>query len=234
LFQGTLAAAQGGNFWQAAGIGLVSSGIAHGLSEAGALTQALGGATTGAFASKVTGGSFVEGFATGLTVAGLNHALHSIVFKLKNPYYGKEPKYNESNPLHEHFDEAVTLEEWVRNNDGFNREEIINQRSDRSQSPLSSQKGGPRLRYVFNPQSGNIIDMRHMLIMGNNGPLIGNLVEVGQSLKGLKSGMNAQDFYSNKLGYRFYRGYYNNRGARFLRNSIYINIKKLFNEYSRI
>lgn len=78
---------------------------------------------------------------------------------------------------------------------------------NRSVTPLNSQQGGPELRYVFHPRTGNVIDMRHMLIVGNNGPLIGNFVEIGQYIAGLPSGMNRQDFYSNSLGYGFYRVY---------------------------
>lgn len=43
--------------------------------------------------------------------------------------------------------------------------------------------------------------------MGNNGPIIGNSVELGQQVAGLPSGMNRQDFYSNSLGYGFYKMY---------------------------
>lgn len=78
---------------------------------------------------------------------------------------------------------------------------------NRSSTPLNSQQGGPAIRYVFHPKTGNVIDMRHMLIMGSNGPIIGNSVELGQQMAGLPSGMNRQDFYSNSLGYGFYKMY---------------------------
>jgi hypothetical protein len=63
-----------------------------------------------------------------------------------------------------------------------------------------------KLRYIRDPQNTeNVIDMRHMLIMGANGPAVGNTVEVGQWLTpGNRSGMDPQDFYSNDLQYRFY------------------------------
>ena len=134
----------------------------------------------------------------------------------KGKYYNKKPTHNADNRLQEHYDEAVTLSEWSKANDGLTREQVINQRANRSSSPLNSQQGGPNLRYVFHPKTGNVIDMRHMLIMGNNGPLVGNMVEVGQKMAGLASGLNRQDFYSNSLGYGFYNTY-NDLGVKFMR-----------------
>jgi hypothetical protein len=55
-----------------------------------------------------------------------------------------------------------------------------------------------------------------MLIMGNNGPLVGNMVELGQQMAGQASGLNRQDFYSNSLGYKFYNTY-NDSGVQLMR-----------------
>ena len=79
LFQGGLAAAQGGNFWQGAAIGAASSGIASLTAGGGSLAQMATGAFTGGAIAEITGGNFVEGFATGLTVSALNHVLHDII-----------------------------------------------------------------------------------------------------------------------------------------------------------
>lgn len=46
-----------------------------------------------------------------------------------------------------------------------------------------------------------------MLIVGRYGMLVGTGGEIAQQIVGLPSGMNAQDFYSNNLGYRFYNIY---------------------------
>jgi hypothetical protein len=46
--------------------------------------------------------------------------------------------------------------------------------------------------------------MRHFLIIGSKGPLIGNGVEEFQYLKGYPSGRDPQDYFSNSLGYKFY------------------------------
>lgn len=93
VFQGALSAVQGGDFWQAAVIATASSSIASGVGNAGqaaiatgtrtatevAVAQALSGAFVGGFSSQISGGSFIEGFTTGLTVAALNHSLHAIL-----------------------------------------------------------------------------------------------------------------------------------------------------------
>ena len=60
------------------------------------------------------------------------------------------------------------------------------------------------MRYVRNPHDGRVLDMRHMLIVGNRPVIIGNLLEVLQWMVGQASGMDPQDFYSNGVGYQFY------------------------------
>lgn len=85
FFQGTMSSVvSGGSFWKGAAIGAGSS-------VAGSLTQNLGpmvqisaGGVTGGVTSVIQGENFVEGFATGLTVSGLNHALHSVQNNNKN------------------------------------------------------------------------------------------------------------------------------------------------------
>lgn len=98
-------------------------------------------------------------------------------------------------------------------NDNFDRieSEIITQRKDGSKTFLSSQKGGPRVRYIQDPINPTAaIDLRHMLIIGKQGEIVGNSVELGQSSVGMSSGANYQDYYSNYLGYQFYKVYGNN------------------------
>ena len=82
LFQGGLAAAQGGSFLQGAAIGAASSGIASFTTGGGPLAQMAMSAFTGGAIAEITGGNFVEGFATGLTVSALNHGLHDVAEKV--------------------------------------------------------------------------------------------------------------------------------------------------------
>ena len=189
-----------------------------GIGGTGGASMIVFGTIAGGAGAALTGGNFWQGAATGLIVSGLNHYAHQTKQpqQEKGKFYNKKPAHNSDNPLQEHYDEAVTLSEWSKANDGLTREQIVNQHTNRSSSPLNSQQGGPNLRYVFHPKTGNVIDMRHMLIMGNNGPLVGNMVEVGQQMAGLASGLNRQDFYSNSLGYGFYNTY-NDSGVQLMR-----------------
>lgn len=183
-------------------------------------TMIVTGGLSGGISAAIAGGNFWDGFKQGIITAGLNHVAHMTTDRLENgenpKYYDKKPRYDKNNSLQEHYSEAVTLSEWMKANEGLSRDQIINQMENRSSSPLNSQQGGPAIRYVFHPKTGNVIDMRHMLIMGNNGPIIGTSVEIGQQIAGLPSGMNKQDFYSNSLGYKFYKTY-NDTGAQLLR-----------------
>lgn len=103
-----------------------------------------------------------------------------------------------------------TVDDFYMNN--FNRgissqEDIINQRPDQSIID-DSQKGGPAVRYVRDPLNPNaVIDLRHMLVVGQKGNFLGNTVELIQAIGGSASAANYQDYYSNHLGYQFYKAY---------------------------
>lgn len=84
LFQGSLSAAQGGNFLQGAATAAAASVVGSVSASGGPVAQVTMGAFTGGATSLLTGGSFEQGFATGLTVSALNHALHSAVHSNKN------------------------------------------------------------------------------------------------------------------------------------------------------
>lgn len=97
LFQGGLAAAQGGKFWSSFAAGSVAS-LASSFWMGGALKGGgnwggiggnfaqstvgtlLFGTLAGGAGAKMTGGNFWEGAVTGLIVSGLNHAMHKISF----------------------------------------------------------------------------------------------------------------------------------------------------------
>lgn len=85
MFQGAIAAAEGGSFLQGAAIGAASSGVASLTTGGGEIAQMAMGAFTGGAIAEITGGNFVEGFATGLTVSALNHALHEVLQNIKIP-----------------------------------------------------------------------------------------------------------------------------------------------------
>ena len=91
LTQGGLSYLQGGNFWQGAATGAVSSIIAGGAERIGgndpfvisAVTLASGG-ISGGLTSMMTGGDFWDGAKTGLIVAGLNHVVHTMQERLSD------------------------------------------------------------------------------------------------------------------------------------------------------
>jgi RHS repeat-associated protein len=115
---------------------------------------------------------------------------------------GKEKKNDPY--MKSHGEQVYTMDQFIQENKGLTRNEIINQRQDRSKTFLGSQAGGPNMRYVINPHDGRVIDMRHMLIVGNSPVAVGNLLEVFQWTMKQASGMDPQDFYSNGVGYQFY------------------------------
>ncbi|MBK9564739.1 MAG: hypothetical protein IPO37_06000 [Saprospiraceae bacterium] len=80
LTQGGISAAQGGNFWQGALSGGISSGIGSGIDAIGGNGghQILGGGLGGGIGSAISGGNFWQGFGQGLAVGAFNHSLHSV------------------------------------------------------------------------------------------------------------------------------------------------------------
>ena len=114
----------------------------------------------------------------------------------------------QQNPLSQNSGTAVSLERFVAENSAFSMDQITTQRADSSWTFFRSQHGGPGLRYVNDPLNpGAVIDMRHMLIIGESGNFTGGLVELLQWSIFQSSGFNIQDFYSNNLGQYFYHEY---------------------------
>ncbi|PSL03009.1 hypothetical protein [Cecembia rubra] len=115
-----------------------------------------------------------------------------------------------SDLMNTHGEEFHDIHSFKLQNIGKTYENIINQREDKSWSFLGSQKGGPNIRYIRDPLNPNIIiDLRHLLIIGRLGPIIGNSVEVIQWVSGSQSAYDDQDYYSNELGYSFWANYSN-------------------------
>lgn len=101
--------------------------------------------------------------------------------------------------------DAIPLSEWVELYKNKSFHDIINEEPKNMGMP-----GGPTERYVTNPYDGNIMDMRHVMIVGfMYGQTVGASIERIQSFsaKTRESSFNAQDYYSNYLGaeYHSYR-----------------------------
>ncbi|HQQ98611.1 MAG TPA: hypothetical protein PLX35_15175 [Cyclobacteriaceae bacterium] len=88
------------------------------------------------------------------------------------------------------------MEQFLESNRGKSYDEIINQSRVRNGLP-----GGPEMRMVWNPRDGNIMDMRHVMVVGYQyGRIGGYIFEVGQLVRGLAQAFNGQDLYSNAIG----------------------------------
>ncbi|UZD22082.1 hypothetical protein PBT90_01240 [Algoriphagus halophytocola] len=103
---------------------------------------------------------------------------------------------------------AVTFEQFEDYYNGVDYEDIVTDNPDLSISGFGSQPGGPltSYRYVIDPLNPNlIIDMRHMLVIGRYGRAVGESVEILQWLSSEESAFDSQDFFSNELGYSFFK-----------------------------
>jgi hypothetical protein len=103
-----------------------------------------------------------------------------------------------------------TIDQFYEANLGKTLGEIMNQRSPQRVFGVPLASGGPQIRYItdpYNPSSGAVIDLRHLIIIGSYRPSFGSAVEWGQSVFGQKSAYDQQDYFSNNLGYEFSRRY---------------------------
>jgi hypothetical protein len=91
---------------------------------------------------------------------------------------------------------VFTLEQFLEANKGKSYDEIIGQRRVRNGLP-----GGPEMRMVLNPRDGNIMDMRHVMVVGYQYGRVGGYVfEITQWVRGIPQAFNGQDLYSNAIG----------------------------------
>lgn len=167
----------------------------------------IGGATVSGGASSVlAGGNFWDGARQGFITAALNHVAHSLT----------DPP-GKRKVLQQHREEAVTLKEWVEAYKGFSQEDIALERGkDNYGLPL-----GPsaKYRYVINPYDDNVMDMRHVVVVGYGmGETAGLGAELIQKIAGFfgkdptNSAFNLQDKYSNNIGAAFFSYDYRNYG----------------------
>lgn len=190
------------------------------------------GTVSGGLSSKLTGGNFWEGAAIGLVVSGLNHVAHK-TFTNDCPKCPKFKRWAEkrggNTDLQKHLGDAIPLEEWLEIYKDKTYDEIVNENPKNMGMP-----GGPKKRYVINPYDGNVMDMRHVMVVGfGYGRLSGFLVEhlkyagdwFGLNTRG--SAYDAQDYYSNDIGAR----YYNYRFKGIFSESPFSNFKKYFDKF---
>jgi len=132
-----------------------------------------------------------------------------------NPFSFRDPKglileKIFTGPLDTHSGVAITAEQFVNYVGGQSLSDV--QHSADQRTPTSdSSAGGPdtQYRYVRDPADPNaIIDMRHFLVVGQQGETFGLGVEIAQALQGIRnSAFDPQDFYSNAIGTQFFKNY---------------------------
>lgn len=142
---------------------------------------------TGGVVADLSGGEFWEGFGQAVIVTALNHLAHELV---------------QSDPLRQHEEVALTLEEWTARYGGMTREEVLENIG--VEYGVSGGPGRRTGRYMQLPD-GTVVDMAHFIVAGKAGKILGTLNEIQQYVRGSDSGFNQQDMYSNELGYNFYR-----------------------------
>jgi RHS repeat-associated protein len=104
-----------------------------------------------------------------------------------------------------HMDQAIEMRQFIIRAEGRTLNELQHEADERPRSDRTA--AGPRneIRFVINPRnSEEVIDMRHMLVVGPQGEIIGLLGEMGQLFGDNDSAFDAQDFLSNAIGADFY------------------------------
>lgn len=107
----------------------------------------------------------------------------------------------EDDPLKKHLEKAIPLDEWVEKYKDYSYFKIITEEGWKDGQPL-----GPEKRYVINPRDGNVMDMRHVMVVGYGyGNPFGDLIEHLQNLRASTrpSAYDPQDYYSNEIGDSF-------------------------------
>lgn len=113
------------------------------------------------------------------------------------------------NALHKNSDTAISLEKWVEKYGNWSQEAIALERGkDKYGLPLGPDE---KWRYVINPYDGNVMDMRHVVVVGYGmGEVKGLGAEIIQKIAGFfghdqtNSAFSPQDRYSNNIGAAFH------------------------------
>jgi hypothetical protein len=165
------------------------------------------GGLSGGLSSAIAGGNFWSGVREGLITAGLNHVVHSVVDGggEGDPKKGnKRSKSNTKGSLKDsHGEKVYSLEEWYQT---YNEKSYLEITTEKGY--IQGLPAGPIKRYVKNPIDGNVMDMRHVSVVGYGmGEMLGDGVEHVQYATGdgSNSAYDIQDYYSNKIGAYYYQ-----------------------------
>src|SRR5699024_5076733 len=107
------------------------------------------GGAAGGVGSAVSGGNFWHGVRNGLISSTLNHVAHSVL--------------QQQDPLKKHRNKVEhTLDEWIVRYKDKSWTEIAFENGSIDGLPAGPK---PNWRYVINPVDGNVMDMRHVVVV---------------------------------------------------------------------
>lgn len=107
----------------------------------------------------------------------------------------------QQDPLKKYLGQSIALDEWVETYKDVSYSDIITEAGWKDGQPL-----GPNKRYVINPNDGNVMDMRHVTVVGYGyGHPFGHIIEHLQYQRpsSRPSAYDPQDYYSNDIGDSF-------------------------------
>jgi RHS repeat-associated protein len=172
--------------------------------------------------------------AKGKRVGGIHRYLeYESGFKMDLPSWGGQGSYGsvwgmQQDPLKKHLDQAIDLKEWVENYRNFSYIDIVTEGGWKDGQPV-----GPKKRYVINPHDGNVMDMRHVTVVGYGyGHPFGHIIEYIQYLRPSTraSAFDLQDYYSNDIG-DSYKNYTILNPSQWNRSSWAIGFKNFLSNY---
>ena len=117
--------------------------------------------------------------------------------------------FNDTGQRAENRDTAISMHEFILHAQGRSLDDLqheVDQGAVGGRSAAGPKKG---FRHVIDPRNPNeVIDMRHMLVVGPQGEIVGLLIEAAQIFIDWDSAFNAQDFLSNAIGDDFFDNHY--------------------------
>lgn len=119
-----------------------------------------------------------------------------------------EKIWNDPTDRGKHLNEAKTMEQFIEYSKDKSLKQLQHEVDRGTRSDRSAAGPTRDYRYVINPNnSSEVIDMRHFLVVGEQGEFAGLLIEILQFSGDRASSFDAQDFLSNALGSDFFNEY---------------------------
>ncbi|MEM9820311.1 MAG: RHS repeat-associated core domain-containing protein [Bacteroidota bacterium] len=124
---------------------------------------------------------------------------YQLDFRPNRDYNQGDPR----DPLHANSARALTVDEFAERYDGSSLVDIKYEGTEL----VESESGGFNARYVTDPKTGYVIDMKHFLKAGEHSKFLGDFIEWTQRNAHPNSAYHPQDLYSNALGIKFFNAH---------------------------